>query len=211
MLFTEVSLTWRRVSCFKQNGPITGYVVRYYATCGSYRGVQRNKSVVTNSTIIENLSPYTEYAFQVAAVNVNGSGPFSEPIILRGKWFHVLGYSEYNIMLFVLYIIGYPHPPQLVTVIPVNSTTVTVSWSEVQCFNGSGAVTHYLVQYQSMCGGAEQNVTTSGLVKTVSISGLTPNTPYTFQVAAVNLSLNETGLLSEPIILEGTGKRCTHY
>ena len=45
---------------------------------------------------------------------------------------------------------------------PVNSTTVTVSWSEVQCFNGSKAVTHYLVQYQSLCGGAVQNVTTSG-------------------------------------------------
>ena len=97
----EVFLRWRRVSCFKQNGPITGYIVRY-ATCGPDRGVQHNKSVVTNSTTIENLTPYIEYAFQVAAVNVNGTGPFSEPIILRGKWFHVLGYSEYNIMLFLL-------------------------------------------------------------------------------------------------------------
>ena len=35
--------------------------------------------------------------------------------------------------------------PQLVTVTPVNFTTVYVSWSEVQCFNESGAVTHCLV------------------------------------------------------------------
>ena len=97
----EVSLRWRRVSCVQQNGPITGYVVRYYITCGADRNVQQ-ESVVTNSTTIGNLTPYTEYAFQVAAVNVNGTGPFSEPIILRGKWFHVLGYSEYNIMLFLL-------------------------------------------------------------------------------------------------------------
>ena len=97
MQSTEVSLRWRRVSCFKQNGPITGYVVRYYATCGADRGVQRNKSVVTTGSTIDGLISNTEYVFQVAAVNVNGTGPFSEPIILRGKRFHVLGYSEYTV------------------------------------------------------------------------------------------------------------------
>ena len=70
--------------------------------------------------------------------------------------------------------------------VPVNSTTVTVSWSEVQCLNGSETVIHYTVQYQSMCGGAVQNVTTSGLVQ--NVSGLTPNCVYTFQVAAVGAS-----------------------
>ena len=30
---SEVSLHWREVPCFQQNGPITSYVVRYYATC----------------------------------------------------------------------------------------------------------------------------------------------------------------------------------
>ena len=67
----------------------------------------------------------------------------------------------------------------------VNSTSVVLSWSEVQCFSGSGAVTHYLVQYHSSCcgGGTVQNVTTDGLVQV--ISGLTPNTVYTFRVAAV--------------------------
>ena len=65
-------------------------------------------------------------------------------------------------------------------VTPVDSTTVTVSWSEVQCFNGSEAVTHYLVQYQSLCGGGVvQSVTTSGLIQIVS--GLTLNVAvYTF-------------------------------
>ena len=105
------------------------------------------------------------------------------------------------------FIIGHPHPPRLMAVTPVNSTTVTISWSEVQCFNGSGAVTRYLVQYQSMCGGAVQNVTISDTVQTVNISGLTPNSGYTFKVAAVNVSLNGTRLFSEPITLEGTGER----
>ena len=93
-----------------------------------------------------------------------------------------------------LHHIGPPHPPQLVMVTPVNSTTVTVSWSEVQCFNGSGPVTHYLLQYQSMCGRAVQNVTTNGTVQTVS--GLAPNAAvYIFRVAAVG-ARQKIGLFS---------------
>ena len=77
--------------------------------------------------------------------------------------------------------------PQSVRVTAVNSTTVNVSWSEVQCFNGSGAVTHYLVQYQpTCCSRAVQNITTDGLVQVVS--GLKPNAVYRFRVAAVGAS-----------------------
>ena len=82
---TEVSLIWREVPCVQQNGPITGYIVRYYATCGFDRNVQRSKSVVTTGSNIDGLTPITEYAFQVAAVNVKGSGPFTELITLGGK------------------------------------------------------------------------------------------------------------------------------
>ena len=69
--------------CVQQNGPITGYVVRFYATCGADREV-RQKSVVTTGAITDGLTPNTEYVFHVAAVNVNRTGPFSEPITLGG-------------------------------------------------------------------------------------------------------------------------------
>ena len=82
----QVFLSWRGVPCIQQNGPITGYAVRYFATCGADKDVQRYKSVGTMDDIISGLTPNTEYAFQVAAVNVNGTGPFSEPIMLGGKW-----------------------------------------------------------------------------------------------------------------------------
>ena len=83
---TEVSLRWKEVPCFQQNGPITGYVVKYRVTCGADRDVYQNKSVVTTGDIISGLTPNTEYAFQVAAVNVNGTGPFTEPITLGGNF-----------------------------------------------------------------------------------------------------------------------------
>ena len=80
----QASLHCREVPCVQENGPITGYVVQYYATCGPDRDVQKTKSVVTTGSIIDALTPNTEYAFQVAAVNTNGTGPFSKPITLGG-------------------------------------------------------------------------------------------------------------------------------
>ena len=94
---------------------------------------------------------------------------------------------------------------------PVNSTTVTVSWSEVRCFNGSKAVSHYLVQYQSLCGGAVQNVTTNSLVQ--NVSGLALNVAvYTFRVAAVEAS-QKMGPLSKPVntSLRGMWRRVISY
>ena len=72
--------------CVQQNGPTTGYVVRYYATCGPDRNVHLNRTALTTHGIIDDLTPNTEYAFQVAAFNVNGTGPFSEPIVLGGNY-----------------------------------------------------------------------------------------------------------------------------
>ena len=81
----QVSLSWREVPCIQQNGPITGYTVRYFATHGAGKDVQQYKSVRTMDDIIIGLTSNIEYAFQVAAVNVNGTGLFSEPITLGGK------------------------------------------------------------------------------------------------------------------------------
>ena len=41
MQSTDVYLSWREVPCIQN-----GYIVRYYATCGSERNVQQSKSVV---------------------------------------------------------------------------------------------------------------------------------------------------------------------
>ena len=92
----------------------------------------------------------------------------------------------------------------MLVITAVNSTTVTVAWSAVRCFNESGAVTHYLVQYWSSCGGGVQNVTTSGTMQT--FSGLVPNYyVYTFRVAAVGAS-QKIGQFSNPAITVPPGE-----
>ena len=80
MQSTEVYLSWREVPCVQN-----GYIVRYYTTCGSERNVQRSKSVMTPGSTVDRLTPFTEYVFQVAAVNINGTGPLTEPNKFGGK------------------------------------------------------------------------------------------------------------------------------
>ena len=65
---------------------------------------------------------------------------------------------------------------------------------------------HYLVQYQSLCDGAVQNVTTYGTVQ--KVSGLTPACVYTFRVAAVGVS-QKIGPFSTPVntSLPGASRR----
>ena len=84
----------------------------------------------------------------------------------------------------------------MLVVTPVNSTVVNVSWSEIQCLNGSEAVTHYLVQYQSLLDGVVKNVTTNGTDQVVS--DLIPNYVYTFRVAAVGAG-QKMGAFSNPV------------
>ena len=74
---STITVQWGMVPCIDQNGPITGYSVRY-GVMGS--GSTRNKTVSGASeteTIISDLTSSTTYVVQVAAVNGNGTGVYS--------------------------------------------------------------------------------------------------------------------------------------
>ena len=80
---TLVELTWNLEDCRGRNGELTGYVVQYNEDHNSDDVM--NKFVVliegepSQSGTIDSLNPGTSYMFQVAAINANGTGPFSEP------------------------------------------------------------------------------------------------------------------------------------
>ena len=60
------------------NGDLTGYVIRY-SRVGS--GEVEVMSVVNSSTlssVISGLVAYVNYSIEVAASNINGTGPFSD-------------------------------------------------------------------------------------------------------------------------------------
>ena len=62
------------------NGQLTGYVIRY-TRVGS-NNTKYVKTKYTRTTIyLSELDEFANYSVTVAAVNVNGTGPFSDPVV----------------------------------------------------------------------------------------------------------------------------------
>ena len=76
---TSITVQWGTVPCADQNGPITGYSVRY-GEMGS--GSTRNESATGNEAVISGLQTSTNYTVEVAAETSVGRGDYSEPIIV---------------------------------------------------------------------------------------------------------------------------------
>ena len=69
----------------------------------------------------------------------------------------------------------------------MTSTSITVQWGAVDCIHRNGNITGYIVSYGVQGNGSTQTVNVSGGEATQTIiSGLTPSTNYSIEVAAVN-------------------------
>ena len=91
-------------------------------------------------------------------------------------------------------------PPTSVNLSDVTSSSITVQWGAVDCIHRNGDITGYSVQY-GVQGSAEGDRTVVMASEDSSggmheISGLTPSTNYTIEVAAVNSA--GTGVHSDP-------------
>ena len=76
----SIIISWMEVECSEQNGPITHYIIQYDTSSDDLQ----TENTADNSTLsytISDVTPNTEYIIQVAAANMHGSGPFSEPAI----------------------------------------------------------------------------------------------------------------------------------
>ena len=71
-------VTWDAIECIEQNGIITGYVVKFQ----EQGGAMIPGEVVGQSFTASGLTPTTHYTFRVAGVNSNGTGPFTNAIII---------------------------------------------------------------------------------------------------------------------------------
>ena len=76
---STITVQWGMVPCIHQNGPITGYSVRY-GEMGS--GSTQTESATGNEAVISGLQTTTNYTVEVAAETSVGRGDYSEPIIV---------------------------------------------------------------------------------------------------------------------------------
>ena len=92
MSYSPASLTvsWQPPPPIDHNGPIIGYVIQY-TRVGSSDMISENinSDTATQYTISE-LVALVNYSVTLAAVNINGTGPFSNAVMGRSK-----GDSEY--------------------------------------------------------------------------------------------------------------------
>ena len=78
---TSLNISWQLPLEIDHNGLITGYVIRYTRVGSS---IITTIETVTNKVAytISGLVAYSNYSVMVAAFNVNGSGPFSDPPVV---------------------------------------------------------------------------------------------------------------------------------
>ena len=76
----SLNVSWRPPTVKNHNGPIIGYMINY-TRVGSSDMMSVN---VTNGTrhTISGLVAYVNYSVIVAAMTVNGTGPFSDPPVV---------------------------------------------------------------------------------------------------------------------------------
>ena len=86
------------------------------------------------------------------------------------------------------------------------SSTVTVSWGEVPCVEQNSVVVGYSFLYGPVTSGVRETVATS--VRAMTVTGLTPYTNYSIEVAAVN-SDGAMGPYTSPLfVVTGQSGRC---
>ena len=75
----SLMVSWELPSTINYNGPISGHVIRY--TRGGTSDMMNVNSGTTHT--ISGLVAFIDYSVTVAAITVNGTGPFSNPMVRR--------------------------------------------------------------------------------------------------------------------------------
>lgn len=71
-------ILWGPIECIKRNGIITGYTVEFQGQDGyEIPGV-----IVDTRFSSTGLTPGSAYTFQVAGININGTGPFTDMLTI---------------------------------------------------------------------------------------------------------------------------------
>ena len=77
----SLMVKFQRPPLIDRNGPITGHVIQY-TRVGSQ--IVTRETVTSGTThTISGLLAYVDYSVTVAAVNINGTGRFSSPVVQR--------------------------------------------------------------------------------------------------------------------------------
>ena len=77
-----LSVTYSSPLLQLHNGDLTGYIIRYTRVdTDESEMIMVNGDLATTKVVISRLVPFVNYSVEVAAININGTGPFSVTVI----------------------------------------------------------------------------------------------------------------------------------
>ena len=218
---TSVSVSWDAVNDADR------YTVTFRRATGDKQegecdGGQHTASVTVNApsttasiNIGENVPPdvddmlraYSTYFITVVASNGGGNSDDSEQVsILTSQigmrlMFHVVTPHFIPVCVCVCMCTGAAIPPANVMATVENSFSITVQWNAPSslCSAMNGLITSYSIRYTIQSNGIPQTpLQRDGLE--ITLTGLTPFTEYSIEVAAVNEN-GDVGVYSEPEVV----------
>ena len=167
---------------------VTGFVVQWQRYTSFGCSGEDKGGITVNSTfatyVITGLEPGNRYSITVRLFNAAGSGPVSQNVTATtaesGKTNH------YHLPVVDQLLSTVPSsPPPSFRIGTITPKSITVHWGDIECLRRNGVITGYTIQV-SRNGRVEGTVEVGGNVLEATVTGLTPSTTYSVQVAAVN-------------------------
>ena len=157
----NISVTWTTPG--NGGAAISSYTLQYRISgTGSFTTIT---GIGTTNTIVTGLANSTTYDIQIAAVNIVGTGAYSNIVI--GLTFTT------------------PNSPTNLTGVSSNGQA-TLTWT-APTNNGGTPITGYLVEYSTNPSGPWTPVNTGSTATTYTLTGLTNGTLYYVRVSGVNI------------------------
>ena len=80
MTSTSFIINWPMIACIERNGVITNYTVIFQEQGGAV--IPGEVNVMDRTFTASGLTPHTNYTFRVAGVNSNGTGPYTNVMLI---------------------------------------------------------------------------------------------------------------------------------
>ena len=179
---TSIRISWQAPLLELQNGRITSYRI---TVSELETGLVRTFSTVPtdNIYVVNYLHPFYNYNCSVAAYTI-GLGPIAYSEVQTPQDGEIFCFINQATAIFLLFS-GPSEPPSNVTVLPMNASTVMVSWSPLSEEDKNGIIQGYTVRVVGVH--TDENITLSVTTTETIVGGLHPFYSYEFRVAAVTI------------------------
>ena len=180
MTSKSVSVSWNDIECIERNGMITNYTVEFSSLEGSV--IPGVLMVDERRFTASGLTPFTNYTFQVAGINSNGTGPFSNVTTIEtaeDSMFNIdlnctlFTFTIFNIFYFI---VSGPVSDLRST---LKFTSIGITWDYPQ--EPKGIILHYGITYTINSSAPVTNTTVN---TTFIIPALNPGTRVSVSISA---------------------------